>query len=149
MWLNPMVRVLCPGDMRPRSRDMGPQLRDMITWFRDMRSCMCAVHSWASMRSAAPGWYRGSHGHSRLGETGSVSPKIRRHAKRGWRKNVHHHHTLPRYCCCCSGLMLLCALFCSVKLYPLVDITSRRLFLFWDLGFRTWTDRHHHVCFYI
>jgi hypothetical protein len=51
-----MVIVLCPRDMRPRSRDMGPQLRDMNTWFRDMRSCMCAVvHSWASMRSAAPG----------------------------------------------------------------------------------------------
>jgi hypothetical protein len=42
MWLNWMVRVLCPVVMRPRSRDMGPQLRDMITWFRDMRSCMCA-----------------------------------------------------------------------------------------------------------
>ncbi len=54
-WLNPMVIVLCPRDMRPRSRDMRPQLRDMITWFRDMMSCMCAVHSWASMRRAAPG----------------------------------------------------------------------------------------------
>jgi hypothetical protein len=89
MWLNPTVRVLCPEDMRPRSKDMGPQLRDMITWFRDMRSCMCAVHSWASMRSAAPGL-----------------------AQR--------------------------------TTWPLTVITSHKLFHFWnfwDLGFRTWTDR--------
>ncbi len=38
----------------------------------------------------------------------------------------------------------MCALLCSIKLYPLIDIMSRMLFLFWDfwdLGFRTWTDR--------
>ncbi|CAK9261062.1 unnamed protein product [Sphagnum jensenii] len=57
--------------------------------------------------------YRGPRGHSRLVETGSVSPKIRRRAKRGWMKNAHHHRTLPpslpRYYCggCCSGWMLL------------------------------------------
>jgi hypothetical protein len=100
----------------------------------------------ASMRSTAPGLVQRSTWPLTVGQTGSMSSKIRRRAKRGWMKNVHHHHTLPRYCCCgcCSGWMLLCALFCSIKLYPLVHITSRMLFLFWDfwdLGFKTWTDR--------
>ncbi|CAK9863456.1 unnamed protein product [Sphagnum jensenii] len=39
--------------------------------------------------------YRGPRGHWRLVETGSVSPKIRRRAKRGWMKDAHHHRTLP------------------------------------------------------
>jgi hypothetical protein len=53
----------------------------------------------------------------------------------------------PCYCCCScySGWMLLCALFWSVKLYPLVNITSRKLFLFWDLSFRTWTNRQTNI----
>jgi hypothetical protein len=138
MWLNPMVRVLCHGDMRPRSKDMGPQLRDMITWFRDMRSCMCAVHSWASMRSAAPGLVQRTMWPLTVGQNRLCESKNTKACQAKMdEKCAPSSHT--------PSLLLLqllqCALFCFVKLYLLVDITSRRLFLFWDLGFRTWTDK--------
>ncbi len=120
MWLNSMVRVLCPGDMRPRSRDMGPQLRDMITWFRDMRSCMCAVHSWASMRSAAPGLVQRTTwpltvGRNRLGESKNTKARQARMDE----KCASSSHT--------PSLLLL-------RLLQWMDF-------FWDLGFRTWTDK--------
>jgi hypothetical protein len=96
------------------------------------------------MRSVAPRLVQRTTWPLTVGRNKLCDPKIRRHAKRGWMKNAHHHHTLPRYCC--GGWMLLCTLFYSVKLYSLVDITSRRLFLFWNLDFRTWTDKQTPPC---
>jgi hypothetical protein len=98
------------------------------------------------MRSTMPGLVQKTTWPLMVGRNRLCESKNTKARQAGWMKNVHHHHTLPCYCCCgcCNGWMLLCALLSSVKLYPLVDITSRRLFLFWDfwdLGFRTWIDR--------